>query len=195
MKYTKEKLIAEAKTGFENLKSRITPDTKRMAGALLAAAMTPAALSLVDDQETSISGGALSGLIGAGGVIGGGYMGYKSSRLDDKGKDALVKKALVDLKAKSQEVAAREGPAAGIDYFGKAKAQLLEIINPVDPGRSKQFNAVARHKIPDVGGIIADLDLLQKSPREIRGMTRGAALGALAAALPSYLALRSGEVE
>ena len=192
---TKEKIYAEAKTGFENLKNRVTPDTKRMAGALLAAVLTPSALSLVDDQETSISGGLLSGLIGTAGVGGGGYLGYKSSRLSDEGKDALVKSVLKDLKTKSQEVAAREGAAAGIDYFGKAKADLLEILDPVDPGRSPQFNAVMRREVPEVGDMIADLNLLQRSPREIRGMTRGAALGALAAALPSYLALRSGEVE
>lgn len=186
---------AAAGTAFTNLKEKTSPETKRMAGVLLAALMLPSVGSAVDNQDEGLSNYLASAALTGAGTIGGGYLGYRQGHLPtDLAKEAYARDAIKDLKAKSQLIAAQEGPAAGVKYFAEAKQQMLQEIEGIDPKRANAFNNAAR-QIPEFGDIVADLDLLRKTPREVSGMTRGAALGALASALPAYLALRGGEIE
>lgn len=182
-------------TAFTSLREKTSPATKRMAGALLAAVATPSVLAALDNQDETVTQAIGSGLITAGGAVGGGYVGYRSNHFaNDNAKEAFVRDALTDLKVKSQQIAAEAGPAAGVEYFAKAKGQLMQSLEGIDPKRANVFNKSMR-EIPELGDIVADLDLLRKTPREVAGMTRGAALGSLAAALPAYLAMRGGEKE
>lgn len=186
---------AAAGTAFQNLREKTSPETKRMAGALLAAFAAPSLLGLIDNQDQGMINELGSGAVSAAGSLAGGYLGYKQSHLaNEEIKDAFVREAVKDLKTKSQIIAAEQGAAAGIEYFSNAKRQLLQDIGQLDPKRANAFNNSVRKNVPEIGDMIADLDLLRKSPREIQGMTRGAALGAVAAALPAYLALRGGDM-
>ena len=47
----------------------------------------------------------------------------------------------------------------------------------------------------DITEPIAELDLANKTPRQLRGLSRGAAIGAAASAIPAYLLMRGGDSE
>jgi len=182
-------------TAFSNLKEKTSPATKRMAGALLAAVVTPSVLAAVDNQDEGLSNSIISGGLTLGGTAAGGILGYQSGHFaTDSAKEAFVRDTIKDMKVKSQQIAAEAGPAAGVEYFANAKKQLMQSVEGIDPKRANVFNNSMR-QFPEFGEMIADLDLLRKTPREVAGMTRGAALGSLAAVLPAYLAMRGGEIE
>lgn len=168
----------------DNLVNRSLPNTGRMAGAALAAGAIPGLVSMVDDQETNVFGTAASGLIGGGGIALGGMIGYGNSHLGDDAKEAFIRQETNKLKVQAQQNRAVSGPTAAADDFGYAKTRLLESVEPISPREGKVLG-----KRSDAAKI------LNMTPREIRGMSKGAMLGAIASALPAYLAMRNGDVE
>lgn len=186
---------AAAGTAYSNLNEKISPGTKRMAGLALAGILTPTVLSVLDNQEENFGQQMASGILTSVGVGAGGILGYNNGHFKtDAIKEAFVRESVSKLKTESQQVAANEGPAAGIKYFADGKRKLLQDIEAIDPKRAAAFNSSVR-QIPELGDMIAGLDLPHKTPREVSRMTAGAALGAIASALPAYLAVRGGEIE
>lgn len=184
----KQRVYAAAGTGFDELRNRLDPNTKRMAGAALAAYLSPGILATFDDQKTGI-GQILAGTAIMGTGVGvGGILGNRSVRIEDK--DEYVRQAMSNLKAKGKELAKKVGPEAARDFIALEKEKLIKDISPIAPNQAKAFNIAAKSMGNEM---ISDLDLLNRSPREIRGTTRGVLLGTLASALPAYLAMRGGE--
>lgn len=151
----------------ERLRERLGPGPNRMAGAAMAATLAPGVVALMDDQETNILGYLASGAIGLGGLGAGMHVGYQQSQ----DVDAYIKAGVADLKKQSVEIAKKEGPAAAAQWFGEAKQQLMNEVNPI---------------MPQAG--------LHRSPREVRSTVRGAMIGSALAAVPAYLAMRNGQV-
>lgn len=182
-----ERAKAVSNTAFGNLNKKVDKNTKRMAGVALGAMLVPSTIGLFDDNETSFGESAISGGIGLAGVGLGGYMGYKNSTIKPDEMDAFVRDELNKYKTEAS-IISRKDPSAGVEHFALRKGQLMEDISAIDPQRAKVFNQTLR-KVPDLGEMVADLDLLNKTPRQVRGITRGAMLGALASAIPAYLAM------
>lgn len=184
---------AGARTAFNNLREKTDLPTKRMAGATLAAILAPSVIGALDDEEGfSTASGSVLGVLGA---TTGGYIGFKNAHsklATEELKDAIISEAMAGIKIEGKKIAAETGNAQeGINHMARRKAQLIEEISPIDPTRAATFNNWLRDKpfIDDLAGI----DLLNRSPREVRGMTKGALLGALTAMVPAYFLTRAGE--
>lgn len=187
----RKRVFANARTGFDQLRDRLDPNTKRMAGAALAAYLAPLTAASFDDQETGMMQSLAGGVILGGGMVGGAILGERNVSIDDK--DEYVRQAMSELKKKGRELAKEVGPEAARDFIALEKEKLMKDISPIAPRQAKAFNMAA--KAVGGGGIFEDLDLLNRSPRQIRGTTRGVLLGTLATALPAYLAMRGGEID
>ena len=182
-----------SRAAFDTFSSRLDPNTKRMAGAALAAMMTPGMLSAVDNQEESLLGQFGSGAVTLGGTALGAAVGLDDGRLSDEMKELYIETEIDELKRKSKNIAREKGAQAGAEYFGKAKQKLLESVEPIlNPVQAKNLNYFfARHGF----GELNTLGLGSMTPRELRYMGRGAGLGALASIPLAYQALRGGEIE
>ena len=148
----------------------------------------------IRDRDENLGGSLASGLTSLGGVVGGGYLGLGDADTEQITDEFRVKDEINNLKRESQEIMKREGPAAGAEYFARGKEKILEYIEPMDAGRGSAFNSYMR-EIPEIGPMIADLNIADRSPRHMRHMSQGAMLGALASAPFAYQALRGGEIE
>jgi hypothetical protein len=188
---TRERVKAASATAFGNLRSKTDANTKRMAGAALAAVLAPSAIGMVDGRDSDFisdfAGGGLS--VAATGL--GGYLGYQQGTIPADGMDAFIDNELATYKAEAKEIA-RTSPQEGVEHFAAKKQQLLADIAPIDPKRAQALNATLR-QMPEFGGMLADLDIANKSPRQVRGLSKGAAIGAVASALPAYLLMRGEE--
>lgn len=188
------KWAAEGNTGMELLNRAIGSNTKRMAGAALVATFGPAALALIDDQQTDFVDSLLAGGIGATGLLGGGYIGYRQGVMPEDMRDEYIRSEVAQLKKASREIAKTEGVQASVDKFARGKQAAIEDISGMASKYNNQINSKFR-QIPEIGQNIADLNLGNRTPREVRGMARGALIGSLAALVPGYLTMRSGPVE
>ena len=139
-------------------------------------------------------GSVLSGGLAAGAIGAGGYLGYKNAHIHPDQKDDFISNEVSRLKGESKIAARDIGPQAAVEQFAREKQAMLESIDPIDSKRAGSINGFFR-SMPEVGPMIADMDLGNKAPRDLRGMSRGALVGALASILPAYLALRNGDVE
>ena len=176
---------AAFRTGAENLWNKTDRMTHRMAGGALAAALLPGIMSSLDNQEENlgqqlVAGGTIAGGIGIGQLI--------ERSLDNMSPDEIkdfINMEVGELKRKSKETMRTKGVQVANDEFGKAKQRLLDDFEPVDAqvGRRKVFENRT------------GFDLLGQTPRNLRSMTRGSLLGALAVAPLAYGALRGGEIE
>ena len=193
-KAAKARTNAVGSTALNNLLSKTDANTKRMAGAALLAGLSPGTISWMDDQETSLMGNTISGLLGVGGIGLGGYLGHRAGTIAPENREQFIRDNIDILKAESKTIGREQDAAAAVQYFADKKRELLNDISPIDAKRALQFNAMAK-QFPEFGEMIADLNLLEKTPRQVRNMSRGAALGALATAIPAYLAMRNGPVE
>ena len=190
----KARSAANANTGLGNLNKKIDINTKRMAGAAFAAAMLPSVGSWIDDQNTNIMGSLLSGGVGLAAIGGGGYLGYKNAHIGVDQRDDFISNEISRLKGESKIAARDIGPQAAVEQFAREKQLMLQSIDPIDSKRAGSINSFFR-SIPEFGPMIADMDLGNKAPRDLRGISRGALTGALASIIPAYLALRNGDVE
>ena len=188
-----QRVEANGQTAWDNINRKMAPGTKRMAGVALGAFLTPSVLAMLDNQEESTLDSFGAGLTASAGLGAGGIMGYLQAGDEAVNDELMVENKLRDLKVESQEIAKRDGPAAGVEYFAKGKQELLDYIAPMDADRSDVFNEYMRSK--PMGGMVADLNIPEMSPRQAKYTTRGAMLGALAAAVPSYNLMRGGEIE
>ena len=185
---------ANADTALGNLNQKIGLNTKRMAGAAFAGAVLPGTLALIDNQESDFLGNALSGSLSVAGIGAGGYLGYKNAHVAEDAKDDFLKAEIKNLKDKSKAAAKIIGPQAAVEQFAREKQALLEDLAPIDPKRAAIINRELG-RIPELGMILKDMDLGNKAPRDVRGIAKGALIGALASIAPAYLALRGGEIE
>lgn len=186
----KQRVYAAINASFAEVNENLGDDSKRMAGAALGSLLIPSTLGMLDNQEEDwVSQYLLSpGILGVG-TAAGGAIGYNQAHLSDKEKEAYADQALKDLKTKSKARAKEVGPKQAVDEYGYAKATMLDDISPIGPKYGKVFNKATKG-IPVVG----DIDLPNRTPREMRGMTRGALIGALASIAPAYAVLRGGEL-
>lgn len=184
---------AAGKTAMDSIGRKISPKTKRMAGVALGAALTPSVMMMLDNQEESFMDQLISGAITAGGIGVGGYMGMQGGALGEAETEAYINDGLDQLKTEAKEVAKTKGPAAGVEHYAKGKELLMEYVKPIDPNRSGAFNNYMR-EIPEFGPMIADLNIPSRTPRQMKHLSRGAMLGALASAPLAYQALRGGEI-
>ena len=149
------------------------PETTRYAGAALGLGMIPTIGSIADNQYEGILNEAAAAAILAGGMYGGGYLGRQSSMMSPDEQESYIRSEVNKIKNKAAEMG---DPIKGADYYGHAKQKVMDDFEPFMRG------APETHPF--------------SSPkRQIRGTMRGAMLGTLAAALPSYLAMRGGEIE
>ena len=181
---------AASQTAFENLRNKTDLNTKRMAGVALAAMVAPSLVSMFDGNEDNIMSDLMMGGIGIAGVAGGGYLGYRNVNIKPEDLDAFKRDEISRIKKEVKDLG-KTDPAAAVNQFSRMKGEMLDDISPIDPKRAKTFNQ-------ELGTIIGrsaanDADLLNRTPRQLRGVSKGAALGALAAALPAYLASRNSE--
>ena len=185
---------AHAETAMGNLNQKIGVNTKRMAGAAVLAGLIPGIGMMVDDQDTNLGGYIGSGLMSTAGIGLGGYLGYKNAHVNDADKEQFIKSEVSRMKNASKVAAKDIGPQAAVEQFAREKQAMLEDIDPIDAARAKIINKELR-AFPEVGPMLADMDLGNKAPRDIRGISKGALIGALASMVPAYLALRNGDVE
>lgn len=181
---------AASQTAFENLRNKTDLNTKRMAGVALAAMVAPSLVSMFDGNEDNIMSDLMMGGIGTLGVAGGGYLGYRNVNIKPEDLDAFKRDEISRIKKEVKDLG-KTDPAAAVSQFSRMKGEMLDDISPIDPTRAKTFNQelsniIGRHAANDA-------DLLNRTPRQLRGVSKGAALGALAAALPAYLASRNSE--
>lgn len=188
---SKERVKAASATAFGNLRSKTDVNTKRMAGAALLASLGPSVLSWVDGEDSTFVNDLLSASLSVGATGAGGYLGYQQSTIPVDGMDEFIDNKLAIYKAEAKEMA-RTNPQEGVEHFAAKKQQLLADIAPIDPKRAQALNATLR-QMPEFGGMLADLDIANKTPRQVRGLSRGAAIGAVASAIPAYLLMRQGE--
>ena len=194
MNNTQARYQAAADTALGNLNQRIGLNTKRMAGGAIAAGLAPGLLSYIDDQDTNLAGFTGSGVLTVAGIGAGGYLGYRHSHVNEALRDELIRSEIDKLKAKSKQAAKQIGPQEAVEQFARNKQALLEDLSPIDAQRAPIINRELG-KIPEVGMILKDMDIGNKTPRDMRGMSRGALLGGLISLIPAYLALRNGEIE
>ena len=187
---SKERVKAASATAFGNLRSKTDVNTKRMAGAALAAALAPSVVGMVDGRDSNFVSDFIGGGLSVGATGLGGYLGYQQGTIPADGMEAFIDNELATYKAEAKEIS-KTNPQAGVEHFAERKQQLLADIAPIDPKRSPALNATLR-QMPEFGGMLADLDIANKTPRQLRGLSRGAAIGAAASAIPAYL-LMSGE--
>jgi len=190
----KARYTAAANTAMGNLNQRVDLNSKRMAGAALAAALVPSIGMVVDNQETNLGGFIGSGLLSTAGLGLGGYLGYRNAHIDDAIRDEFIRDEVSRMKNASKVAAKEIGPQAAVEQFARDKQALLADLDPIDAKRAAVINNELR-EFPEVGPILAEMDLGNKTPRDVRGITKGALIGALASMVPAYLALRNGEVE
>ena len=181
---------ARSQTAFQNLRSKTDANTKRMAGVALAAMVAPSVVSMFDGNEDNIMSDLMMGSIGTVGIAGGGYLGYRNVNIKPEDLDAFKRDEISRIKTEVRDLG-KTDPAAAVEQFARMKGEMLDDVSPIDPTRAKAFNQ-------ELGNIIGrgaanDADLLNRTPRQLRGVSKGAALGALAAALPAYLASRNSE--
>ncbi len=188
MNSNQQRARATAKTAMGNLNDKVDTHTKRMAGLALAGLLAPGVVDMVDDKNSNFAEDFVGGTIAAGGLGVGGYLGYRQATIPEAEMDNFIANRVAELKKEAQVISKTQGPQAGVEYFAREKANMLDDLGPIDPKRAVAFNNNLR-SAGDFGGMAADLDLPNKSPRQLRGMSRGAALGALASALPAYLML------
>lgn len=181
-------------TGLGIINKKIDIQTKRMAGAALLAVLGPSALALLDDQQSDFGGSAIAGIIGATGLLGGGYIGYRGGVMPEDERDTYIRSEVSQLKKASKELAKKEGVQASVNEFARSKQALIDDISGMAPQYNDLINARLR-QIPELGSMAADLNLGNRTPREVKGMTKGALIGALGALVPGYIALRNGPVE
>lgn len=187
----RERVKAASATAFGNLRSKTDVNTKRMAGAALAAALAPSFVGMVDGRDSDfVSDFVGSGLTVAGTGLGG-YLGHQRSTIPESEMDAFIDNELATYKAEAKEIA-RTNPQEGVNHFAERKRQLLADIAPIDPKRAPALNATLR-QMPEFGEMLAELDIANKTPRQVRGLSRGAAIGAVASAIPAYLLMRGEE--
>lgn len=185
---------AAASTAFGNINRKIDANTKRMAGSALIAGLLPSFAMYGDDQETNLAGFLASGAITSAGLGLGGYYGYKNSHINDADKYEFIRNEISKLKNDSKALARDIGPQAAVEQFARDKQLMLDDIDPIDSKRAVFINKQLE-SMPDVGPLLAKMDIGNKSPRDIRGMTRGALIGGLASVIPAYLAVRNGDIE
>lgn len=185
---------ATSQTALNNLLDKTDIHTKRMAGMMLLAALAPGTIAMVDDQETSMLGNVVSGLTSTTGLGLGGYIGHRANTVSPEMRDEFIRENIDVFKDESKKIGRSQGASEAVQYFADKKRELLNDISPIDIKRAKAFNSMAR-QFPEFGEMIADLNILDKTPRQVRGMTRGAGIGALLTAAPAYLALRNGQIE
>ena len=181
---------ARSQTAFENLRNKTDLNTKRMAGVALAAMVAPSLVSMFDGNEDNIMSDLMMGGIGTAGIAGGGYLGYRNVNIKPEDLDAFKRDEISRIKTEVRDLG-KTDPAAAVEQFARMKGEMLDDVSPIDPTRAKAFNQ-------ELGNIIGrgpanDADLLNRTPRQLRGVSKGVALGALAAALPAYLASRNSE--
>lgn len=190
----RQRLNAAVKASFDEVRNNVGDDSKRMAGAALAAVMAPTALAAIDNQEEDILAQLIaSPVIAVGGTAAGGLIGYHQAHLKDEDKDTYTRNGVKALKETSKERAREVGPQQAIEEFANAKADLLKDISPVGPKHGQLFNKVVG-SMPEYGPMLRDIDIPNRTRRELRGMTRGALIGALASIAPAYGVLRGGEL-
>lgn len=188
---SKERVKAASATAFGNLRSKTDVNTKRMAGAALAAVLAPSAIGMLDGRDSDFVSDFASGGLSVAATGLGGYLGYQQGTIPADGMDAFIDNELATYKAEAKEIA-RVSPQEGVEHFAAKKQQLLADIAPIDPKRAQALNATLR-QMPEFGGMLADLDIANKTPRQVRGLSRGAAIGAVASAIPAYLLMRGEE--
>lgn len=181
-------------TGLELLNSKIDAQTRRMAGAALVAALGPSVLALMDDQQSDFGGSTVAGILGAAGLLGGGYIGYRSGVMPEDERDNYIRNKVSELKKASKELARKEGVQESVNAFAKGKQALIDDISGMAPQYNDLINA-RLHQMPEFGTMAAEMNLGNRTPREVRGMARGALIGSLGALVPGYLALRNGPIE
>lgn len=172
-------------TGTQNLFNRTDRMTHRMAGGALAAALLPGLMSSVDNQEENIAQQLLSAGITVGGASLGTVIDRDHNYMSPEQIDEYIKDEIVELKRKSKENMKTKGVEEANAEFARAKQKLYEDFQPVDSqkGRREVFRKVT------------GADLLSQTPRNLRSLSRGALLGAIAAAPLAYGVLRGGEIE
>jgi N12 class adenine-specific DNA methylase len=82
-------------------------------------------------------------------------------------------------------------PEAARDKLAALKGAMIDDITPIDPQRAAILNKLLQQS--DVTEPLAELDMLNKTPRQLRGLSRGVAIGALTAAIPAYMMHARGE--
>jgi hypothetical protein len=187
----RQRANAQSKTAFQNLRSKTDVNTKRMAGLALAAMLGPSVVSMFDGNEDNIISDLGSGMVTAGGLLGGGYLGLRGVNIKPEDLDAFKRQEISRIKSEVRELG-KTDPAAAVELFSRMKGEMMDDVSPIDPARAKIFNQSVK-VVPELGHMVAEADLLNRTPRQLRGVTKGAALGALAAALPAYLATRNSE--
>tara|TARA_R110002012_G_scaffold50126_2_gene129833 strand:- start:3812 stop:4372 length:561 start_codon:yes stop_codon:yes gene_type:complete len=176
---------AAFKTGSQNLWNRTDRMTHRMAGGALAAALLPTGLSMVDNQEENLAQVLIAGGLTGGGMAIGQIIEETLDQMSPEEIEEFIQMEVGELKRKSRQDMKTKGVQQANEEFGRAKQKLYEDFEPVDaqPGRREVFRRVT------------GADLLGKTPRNLRSMTRGALLGGIAAAPLAYGVLRGGEIE
>jgi len=187
----RQRANAQSKTAFQNLRNKTDVNTKRMAGLALAAMLGPGIVSMFDGNDDNIMSDFGSGSVTLAGLAGGGYLGLRGVNIKPEDLDAFKRQEISRIKSEVKDLG-RTDPAAAVELFSRMKGEMIDDISPIDPARAKTFNQSVK-VVPELGHMVADADLLNRTPRQLRGVTKGAALGALAAALPAYLATRNSE--
>lgn len=167
---------AQVRTATENLIAKTDVNTKRMAGLALAATLTPGLMSLLDGNDDGMLNNALSGAVSLAGVGGGAYLGQRQGSLTPEKLEEFKRQEVANIKNEVRELA-KTDPQAAVEMFAKLKDEMIDDISPVDAMRAKSLR----------------MDMLNQSPRQLRGATRGAAIGAAASLIPAYLATRQEE--
>lgn len=176
---------AAFKTGSQNLWNRTDRMTHRMAGGALAAALLPAGLSMIDNQEENLAQQLIAGGVTGGGIAIGQIIEQTLDQMSPEEIEEFIEMEVGELKRKSKQDMKTKGVQQANDEFGRAKQRLYEDFEPVDsqPGRREVFRKMT------------GADLLSKTPRNLRSLTRGALLGGIAVAPLAYGVLRGGEIE
>ena len=176
---------AAFRTGAQNLWNRTDRMTHRMAGGALAAALLPASLSMIDNQEENLAQQIIAGSITGGGIALGQIIERSLDQMSPEEVEEFLKMEVNELKRKSKETMKTKGVQSANEEFATAKQRLYQEFEPVDEMQGR------RNAFENVTGA----DLLGQTPRNLRSMTRGALLGALASAPLAYGVLRGGEIE
>ena len=193
-KAAKARVNAQGNTGWQNLLSKTDANTKRMAGAALLGILAPSIASKFEGEENSYLNEMLGGGVSLVGTGLGGYLGHKAGTIAPEHREQYIRDNIDILKAESKAIGREQDAAAAVQYFADKKRELLDDISPIDAKRAIEFNHIAK-QFTELGEMVAELNILKKTPRQVRGMTRGAALGALATAIPAYLLMEQGSNE
>ena len=182
---TKQRAQAQSATAFGNLRDKTDLATKRMAGAALLAAFGPSILTMVDGEENTMVGDILGGGASVAGIGLGGYLGYRDSTIPAEQLDQYKRSQMSEFKKEVKELM-KTNPEKARDKLAALKNTMLNDLEPIDPKRAPALNHMFR-SLGEIGEPIADMDLANKTPRQLRGMSKGALIGAAASAIPAYL--------